>query len=329
MGTIYKEIAECLKTGQSLFVETLIPADSGSVAQLEKRLVTEGPVEGAPELIQEDPGRLFREPLSAGERLIVLGGGHIGLPLAEFGSRLGFSVIVIDDRYEFANKARFPWAKQVLCRSFEGCFDDLYINENDYITVVTRGHKYDDVCLRQLFNMKEPAYLGMIGSRRRVKLLMDGLRRDGFSEDRIKSVYTPIGLSIGAVTPEEIAVSIFAEIIQAKRSCEERVITDLDSDILRILAEETGQDRVVVTIMDAKGSVPRGKGAKMVLFEDGRLAGSIGGGCSEGAVLQDCRDIMGTGSYLVKHIDLTGTSAEDAGMVCGGVMTVLIEDDSR
>ena len=220
MGTIYKEIADCLKTGQSLFVETSIPAESGSVSQLEKKLVTEGPVEGAPELIPADSGRLFREPLAAGERLIVLGGGHIALPLAEFGSRLGFSVIVIDDRYEFANKARFPWAKQILCRSFEGCFEDLHINENDYITVVTRGHKYDDVCLRQLFRMKVPAYLGMIGSRRRVKLLMDGLRRDGFSEERIKSVYTPIGLSIGAVTPEEIAISIFAEIIQVKRSCE-------------------------------------------------------------------------------------------------------------
>lgn len=329
MGTIYKEITDCLKTGQSLFAETRIPADSGKVSLLEKRLVTEESVTGAPELLKTEEGKLFREPLAAGERLIVLGGGHIGLPLAEFGSRLGFSVIVVDDRYEFANKARFPWAKQVLCRSFDGCFDDLYINENDYITVVTRGHKYDDVCLRQLFRKREPAYLGMIGSRRRVKLLMDGLRRDGFSEERIKSVHTPIGLDIGAVTPEEIAISIFAEIIQVKRSSEERVVSDLDCDVLRVLAEDDSQDRVVVTIMDAKGSVPRGKGAKMVLFEDGRLAGSIGGGCSEGAVLQDCRDIMGTGNYLVKHIDLTGTSAEDEGMVCGGVMTVLIEDDSR
>lgn len=329
MDTIYKEITTHLKTGQSLFMETVIPKETGRSSQLEKRLVTEGTVEGEPELLEADKGTLFREPFSAGERLIVLGGGHIALPLAEFGARLGFSVLVIDDRYEFANKARFPWAKQVLCRSFAGCFEDLCINENDYITVVTRGHKYDDVCLRQLFTMKKPAYLGMIGSRRRVKLLMDGLRRDGFREERIKSVHTPIGLPIGAVTPEEIAISIFAEIIQVKRSSGERIVTDLDSSILEILAEEPRQDRVVVTIMDAKGSVPRGKGAKMVLFEDGRLAGSIGGGCSEGAVLQDCRDIMGTGNYLVKHIDLTGTSAEDAGMVCGGVMTVLIEDDSR
>lgn len=329
MDTIYKEIVDCLKTGQSLILETSIPKDAGSVLQLERRIVTGVPAEGAPELLTADNGRLFREPLAAGERLIVLGGGHIGLPLAEFGARLGFSVIVIDDRYEFANKARFPWAKEVLCRSFEGCFDDLHIGENDYITVVTRGHKYDDACLRQLFAMKEPAYLGMIGSRRRVKLLMDGLRRDGFSEERIEKVCTPIGLDIGAVTPEEIAISIFAEIIQVKRSCKERVVSDLDSEILGLLAEETRQERVIVTVMDAKGSVPRGKGAKMVLFEDGRLAGSIGGGCSEGAVLQDCRDIMGTGNYLVKHIDLTGTSAEDAGMVCGGVMTVLIEDDSR
>ena len=98
------------------------------------------------------------------ERLIILGGGHVSWPLALFGAECGFAVTVVDDRPSFANRERFPKARQILCESFERCFDKLHITSSDYVAVVTRGHRYDMECLRKLLSGREPAYVGMMGS---------------------------------------------------------------------------------------------------------------------------------------------------------------------
>ena len=135
---------------------------------------------------------------------------------------------------------------------------------------------------------------------------------------------------LNGVTPEEIAISILAEIIQVKRMDREdkrvKNRSDLDFDVLKRLAEEPDEPKAVVTVIESKGSSPRGAGAKMIVYRDGRILGSIGGGCSEAAVLGEARSLIGSGRYKVVHVDLTGEAAEDEGMVCGGIMDVLVED---
>jgi xanthine dehydrogenase accessory factor len=124
--------------------------------------------QGIPSVIDEDDRKIFVEPFHPRERLIVLGGGHIALPLVKYASEIGFSVTVVDDRPSFANTSRFPWAERVICETFEDSFDILKLSEYDYVVIITRGHRHDTLCLRKLLAQRETAYLGMIGSRHRV-----------------------------------------------------------------------------------------------------------------------------------------------------------------
>ena len=145
-------------------------------------------------------------------------------------------------------------------------------------------------------------------------------------------ICTPIGLNIGAVTPQEIAVSILAELITYRRMPEHTAVrpcndSDLTLDMIRYLANDESP-KAIVTVIETKGSTPRGAGAKMTVSPRGEIVGTIGGGCSEGSVIRDAIDIIGTGTYRVCEIDMTGEVAEEEGMVCGGTMKVLIEDGS-
>ena len=148
--------------------------------------------------------------------LLVIGGGHIGKALATVGNLCGFSVEVIDDRPEYANAERFPEADRITCGRFDEVLDGYAIDPNTYVVCVTRGHKHDETSLR-LVAASAAAYVGMIGSKRRVGAVLQHLIDDGLDPDAISRVHTPIGLDIGAETPEEIAVAIMAEIIQARR----------------------------------------------------------------------------------------------------------------
>ncbi len=286
---------------------------------------------GKPKTVRGNEGRLtIIEPFYPKERLIILGGGHIALPLTEFGARAGFSVTVADDRPSFANKARFPLAERVICESFDKVLEQLKLTAYDYIVIITRGHRYDTECLRHILSRTETIYAGMIGSKRRVAAVKALLKEEGFDKERIDRVCTPIGLSIGAVTPEEISISIMAQIIRRKRLDQNENYagnrSDLDIKVLELLAASKEEPMSIVTIIDTKGSVPRGPGAKMIVYPAGQIAGSIGGGCSEAEVIHDAVKIIGTKSFMLRTIDMTGDAAEAEGMVCGGIMEVLIED---
>jgi xanthine dehydrogenase accessory factor len=148
--------------------------------------------------------------------LLVVGGGHIGQALADIGALMGFSVAVVDDRPEFASAERFPQAERVICGDFEEELRRFPITPQTYVVVVTHGHREDELSLRQVVT-SEAAYVGMIGSRRRSAMVIRHLSDDGYPREALARVRTPIGLDIGAETPEEIAVSIMAEIIQARR----------------------------------------------------------------------------------------------------------------
>lgn len=302
-------------------------------SQAIKEAVEEAKMEGGPRLVEEGDKQYFIEPFCREERLIILGGGHVGLALSEFAAKTGFQVCVVDDRPSFANTVRFPWAEEVLCEDFASAVEKLKISEHDYITILTRGHRHDGDCLRALYKEKKSAYLGMIGSRRRVKQLKEQLHEeDDIDQEWLEFIHTPIGLNIGAVSPEEIAIAILAEIIQVKRM-EHRVgkamPSDVDMRVIERLAypdeKRLNQGKSIVTIILTKGSTPRKPGAKMIVYEDGTIEGTIGGGCAEAGISQIARQIIQKGGYLIQHIDMTGEVAEEEGMVCGGIMKVLIE----
>ena len=146
--------------------------------------------------------------------LVIVGAGHIAQPMCSVGAVMGFRVIVVDDRPDFATRERFPEADQILRVDFRDPFADVPIHSTSHVVLVTRGHKYDFECLRHLLKTEvEPPYVGMIGSRRRVRAAFSQLQGEGLPRDRLSRVRAPVGLDIGAETPIEIAVAVLAEIV--------------------------------------------------------------------------------------------------------------------
>lgn len=266
------------------------------------------------------------------ERLIILGAGHISQPLCTFTAAVGFGVIVVDDRPSFANTLRFPEAESVVCDDFKHAIKELKIQREDYVVVITRGHRYDADCLRSLLVGTEPKYLGMIGSLRRGKELLKLLEEEGFKRDKLDRIYTPIGIQINALTIQEIACSITAELIQCRRKNVSRrtkstmlINEEIDMDLLCFLAEDK-RPKAVLIVYETSGSTPVKSGAYMAVTKEMHMKGTIGGGCSENAVLHEARKIIGTGQSRTIEIDMSNDVAEDEGMVCGGHMKVLIVD---
>ena len=170
----------------------------------------------APILIQSGDRRFFIEPVMAPGTVYLFGAGHVSLQTAILAKRVGFEVVVLDDRMEFANTSRFSDADDVrVPASFELAFEGLEIHTDSYLVILTRGHLHDKTVLQQA--LKTPAgYIGMIGSRKKRDAVYQALENDGFTAKDFQKVHCPIGLSIGAQTPEEIAVSIVAELIHAR-----------------------------------------------------------------------------------------------------------------
>lgn len=146
--------------------------------------------------------------------LIVFGAGHVGQAVALIGALAGYQVTVVDDREEFLNRSRFPSQNiKLLAATFESAASQIDISTNCAVVIVTRGHQFDEVCLRNVIGSSS-GYIGMIGSRRRVIAVFQRLERDGISKESLDRVHAPIGLKIGARSPQEIGVAIVAEIIQ-------------------------------------------------------------------------------------------------------------------
>jgi len=160
--------------------------------------------------------RLLIESPASVVQLLILGAGHIALPLATMAKIVGYEVTVVDDRPSFANAVRFSTADTIICDDFERALDGITINPQTFVVIITRGHRYDKVCLRKAIH--QPAsYIGMIGSRKRVKALIAEMEEEGVPSELLQKLYSPIGLKIGAETPEEIAVSILSELIKVQR----------------------------------------------------------------------------------------------------------------
>ncbi|MEW5724579.1 MAG: XdhC family protein [Thermodesulfobacteriota bacterium] len=170
---------------------------------------------GTLEILDTPAGRYLVEPLVSIPTAVVFGGGHISVHLAPLLHLVGFKVIVVDDRAEFASPGRFPQAAGLVVADFKTCFENLEITPETYAVIVTRGHLHDQSVLREVL-ARDPRYVGMIGSRRKIRMIFQSLLGEGVDPDRIGRVHSPIGLDIGAETPEEIAVSITAEMIKVR-----------------------------------------------------------------------------------------------------------------
>ena len=198
---VIKEAQEAIKSGQPKTVTHTL-ADE---ANLDTGMMCGGTMD------------FFIEPIPIIERVYIFGGGHVGFYVASLAKKVGFNYIVVDDRAEFASAKRFPGASSLIVADPGTVAEDLVVTNNDYVVIVTRAHKYDYSVLRGVI-LKPARYVGMIGSSTKRNQIYHKLRTtDGISEDLLNKIHSPIGIDIGSETPEEIAVSIVAEMIQVRR----------------------------------------------------------------------------------------------------------------
>jgi xanthine dehydrogenase accessory factor len=158
---------------------------------------------------------ILLEPIFSEPTVYVFGGGHISQQLIPLAKRVDFRVVVIDDREIFANRERFPEADEVIVAEFENCFNQVSIDPSSYVVIVTRGHLYDGFVLEQAIK-SNPRYIGMIGSKKKIRTLYQNLIEKGISKEILDRVHAPIGIDINSETPEEIGISIVAELIKVR-----------------------------------------------------------------------------------------------------------------
>lgn len=236
---ITARINELIQTGETFYLATVIASDRADIAAGQKAIVMDKePVAGvlgdgplgiaikdlAQEVINEKkrgvveikPGlHVFFDLISPELKLVVCGAGHIAIPLTRFARNVGFRVTVLDDRDDFAHPSRFEGC-DVIAADFAVTLRDLNLNPATFVVVITRGHEHDVDCLMEILK-KETAYVGLIGSRRRVRFVLEMLEKQGIAKERLQEVFTPIGTPIGAESPEEIALSIIAELVCVRR----------------------------------------------------------------------------------------------------------------
>jgi xanthine dehydrogenase accessory factor len=241
---IYQEVSRIKQKGGSAILATLVSVDGdfpkgesskaliktsgekvGSLlggVELEKKILREGEAqlkEKKPKVLvfrhEDRKMEVLLEPVFSEPTVYIFGGGHISEQLAPLAKKVHFKVVVVDDREMFANRERFPEADEVIVSEFEKCFDQLNIDDSSYIIIVTRGHLYDGFVLEQAVKTNA-RYIGMIGSKKKIKTLYEILVKKGVSKETLNRVHAPIGLDINSETPEEIAVSIVAQLIKTR-----------------------------------------------------------------------------------------------------------------
>ena len=254
MESLYARIAQAVAEGESVALATLVrvegstPREVGSKmlihadgqiagtiggGAMEAAVMEEGAAalaEGAPRLLRyelRDPAEgdlsicggeaeVFIDVIAPRPTLLVVGAGHVAVPVAEMGHQCGFRVVVVDDRPDMVGEARFPHAAERIVGEIVPALNEMDLTAQWYVVIVTRGHSHDLEALRAVVGSRA-AYVGMIGSRRKVRTTFDRLMADGVPASLLERVHSPIGLNIGAQTPAEIAVSILAEIVMLRQ----------------------------------------------------------------------------------------------------------------
>ncbi len=337
---IYFELESLLRDGPLHMATVLSGAEAG------KKMIWREPSEA---LTDVGSAQVFAERIVPEPELVICGGGHISVELAALADYMEYPYTVLDDRKEFCNPSRFPHARACVCGAFEKTLDALPAAGNAYYIIVTRGHEADLECLARI--LKKPCgYVGMIGSRSKVARTMDALAAQGFSQEELARVHTPIGIRLGGQTPKEIAISIVAELIQVKN--QEGAASYFGRSLLEALeaCRRDGTPAVMVTVTGKRGSAPRGSGSRMLVGAQGIIAGTIGGGVVEYKAAEEAmRWLKETGGQeaclpyeiggqdgglpcetggprlLVRTYEVNTGSAAALGMWCGGAVDVMLE----
>jgi xanthine dehydrogenase accessory factor len=198
---VSREALACMRNGRPLLLKFDLTGDDAE----DGGLICGGTME------------VYVEPILPDPTLIIFGAGHVGRSVAEIVQTLGFRIVVVDDRIKYANRERFPRADALIVDVWDQVFAQLTVTDSSYLLIVTRGHDYDLTCLR--FALGTPAkYIGLMGSRRKISLFYETLEKEGFDPARFSLVHAPVGIEIGSETPEEIAISIAAQLIQVRKA---------------------------------------------------------------------------------------------------------------
>ena len=255
---------------------------------------------------EQDPSVLNPAWFETKPKLVILGGGHVGSQVAHLGHYLDFDVTGIDDREEFANQTIIPDADHIFCHSFETVEELFPEDQNVFYVVVTRGHAADKICVQKILEKDCYTYVGMIGSRLKVQKTMEALEKEGFSSKQLATVHAPIGIRIGGRTPQEIALSIAAELVQEKNRKSESTLSGELSE-----CREPG---ILCIITQKSGSSPRGEGSMMLVTDHG-IHGSIGGGVLEKYVIEAAGKVS---KICCETFSLSNEESKSLGMICGG-----------
>lgn len=248
----------------------------------------------------------------------------MGHAVIRLGKLLRYQVTVIDDRPEFTAKAVKAGADHVITEEYARGLKGIAGDQDTCFVIVTRGH-YDDLeSLVEILN-KDYAYVGLMGSSRKTVVLTKHLREQGFSEETISQVHMPIGLPIGAETPEEIAVCIMGEIIQVCNTKERKF--GFPEEILDAICEKN-EPMVLATVIRKVGSGPRDAGTKMLVLRDGKILGTAGGGIVEAETIKTARRMLDEPDgpeILTISVEMKGEQIDSKEMICGGRMDVMLE----
>ena len=273
-------------------------------------------------VIESAGTRVFLEPLSRERKLVICGAGHVARCVIRLGVMLGYEVTVIEDREEYAAKAREAGAQQVLCCSFGEALDRIPGGPGTAFVIMTREHVHDVECLRRILK-KHYAYAGMMGSRSRTEQIRQQMLEEGFDAGKTEQLHMPIGLQIGSRTPEEIAVSVAAELIRVMNAADagEGFPPGMAEELAAL--ERTEERRgVLAMIVEKNGEAPRRPGTKMLVREDGSTLGTVGGGYAEARILKAAREMLNGEPECRSR--LVRISMQKGAMYCGGEIAVLL-----
>lgn len=303
MADYYKVLSEYLKNGDVIRRTSL---QSGRDALYQDGKLIYG----------EDGDYDIEEIIKPEVHLVLFGAGHIAKALYDISRIAGMRITVIDEREEILNEERFPDAERIVM-PFKEVFSSEFSFYRPYFVILTHGHAYDKDALRYVLKQKS-SYIGMIGSRGKAASTKADLLDEGFTEKMLDEVHAPIGIKIGAQTPEEIAISILAEIISIYRK-DKNLVNISPSYISSVI----GKSGVSVRIIEKRGSAPRAVGSELFVADD-KVYGTIGGGAIEWHAEKIARTLIKEKKeFLIEGHSLS--SKGDLGMICGGDVTLLYQ----
>lgn len=303
----FRPIMEAMKQGKPVQLCTLLEGPEAGRSIINPGLALSGctEVDGIPCYVEE-----YAPPA----RLVILGAGHVGTAVARAAAFVGFEVRVVDFRPELLEPARFPLGTQLS----EAPFDDLsgvLPSVPAYYLVTTNSHQSDYQCAAQV--LRRPfLFAGMLGSRKKSALVRQWLLRDGIDQEQIDLLFSPVGLNIGAETPEEIAVSIVAQLVEQRSR---QPANHIPSDLAARLAKPDCSG-VLITVIRKEGSAPRGPGSKLLVCQDGSTCGTVGGGIVEYESIELARTLD---TFALRSF--RSGSGEAGVMACGGQMELMFQ----